>query len=146
LEVTSNAAPEQHSIRRNTSSTATSEDKAYELTTKLLETQKEVTAIFSSNNLMSVGCFEAINDKGLKIPDDISLISFDDFYFFGAGNINISAVLRPTMQMGVEAAMLLVDQIKKKKKARIRCPSGSSSRRISCCAVGEVPTNRLPKP
>ena len=90
-------------------------DSAYELTYKLLETRKKVTAIFSSNNLMSVGCYEAIYDKGMKIPDDISLISFDDFYFFGTGGFNISAVSRPTMQMGVEAAKLLVDQIKKRK-------------------------------
>jgi LacI family transcriptional regulator len=91
-------------------------DSAYQLTTKLLETRKKVTAIFSSNNLMSVGCYEAINDMGMKIPDDISLISFDDFYFFGTGGFNISAVSRPTMQMGVEAAKLLVDHIKKGKK------------------------------
>jgi LacI family transcriptional regulator len=91
-------------------------EKAYELTYKLLETRKKVTAIFSSNNLMSVGCIEAINDKGLKVPDDISLVSFDDFYFFGAGGFNISAVSRPTKQMGVEAARLLVDRMKKGKK------------------------------
>jgi LacI family transcriptional regulator len=65
---------------------------------------------------MSVGCFEAIADKGLKIPDDISLISFDDFYFFGAGGFQISAVSRPTKQMGIEAAMLLVDHMTKGKK------------------------------
>jgi len=123
------------------------QDKAYELTTKLLETKKEVTAIFSSNNLMSVGCFEAINHKGLKIPDDISLISFDDFYFFGAGNINISAVLRPTIQMGVEAAMLLVDQIKTKRR-----PKDQMSKRIILSphlllrGSEKYPTNRLPKP
>lgn len=91
-------------------------DSAYELTHKLLDTRKKVTAIFSSNNLMSVGCYEAIFDMGMKIPDDISLISFDDFYFFGTGGFNISAVSRPTMQMGVEAAKLLVDRIKKGKK------------------------------
>ncbi|MEL7658197.1 MAG: LacI family DNA-binding transcriptional regulator [Bacillota bacterium] len=93
-------------------------DSAYEQTYKLLETRKKVTAIFSSNNLMSVGCYEAIIDFGLKIPDDISLISFDDFYFFGTRSFNISAVSRPTMQMGVEAAKLLVDHIKKGKKQK----------------------------
>ena len=92
------------------------EEKAYELTTKLLNTRKEVTAIFSSNNLMSVGCFEAISDFGLKIPDDIALISFDDFYFFGTRGFNISAVARPTIHMGIEAANILVNRIEKGKK------------------------------
>lgn len=94
------------------------EESAYELTYKLLEKRKDVTAIFSSNNLMSVGCFKAIYDKGLKVPDDISLFSFDDFYFFGTGGFNISAVSRPTKQMGVEAAKLLVDHIKRGKKRK----------------------------
>ncbi len=92
------------------------EERAYELTNRLLETRKKVTAIFSSNNLMSVGCFRSILDKGLKVPDDISLISFDDFYFFDTGSFHISAVERPTKQMGVEAAKLLVDHMKKGKK------------------------------
>lgn len=92
------------------------EDTAYQLTKKLLDTRPEVTAIFSSNNLMSAGCFEAIKDRGLNIPDDISLISFDDFYFFGTNSIKISAVSRPTRQMGIEAANLLVERMKKQKQ------------------------------
>jgi DNA-binding LacI/PurR family transcriptional regulator len=65
---------------------------------------------------MSVGCFEAIADMGLKVPDDISLISFDDFYFFGTSGFHISAVSRPTKQMGVEAAKLLVERMINGKK------------------------------
>jgi len=91
-------------------------DSAYELTYRLLETRKDVTAIFSCNNLMSVGCFEAITNLGMKIPDDISLISFDDFYLFGPSGFNISAISRPTMQMGVEAAKVLTGHLEKGKK------------------------------
>jgi LacI family transcriptional regulator len=91
-------------------------ESGYYLTNKLLENRKEVTAIFSSNNLMSVGCLRAITEKGLKVPDDISLISFDDFYLFGTYGLEISAVARPTTQMGVEAATILMEKVKKGKK------------------------------
>jgi len=91
-------------------------ESAYELTYKLLENRKEVTAIFSSNNMMSVGCIEAITNLGLKIPDDIAFVSFDDFYLFGSGGFNISAISRPTMQMGVEAAKVLTSHLKKGKR------------------------------
>lgn len=88
-------------------------EMAYELTKKLLNKKNRVTAIFSSNNLMSVGCLEAISELGLKIPDDISFISFDDFYFFDTYGFNISVVERPTMQMGIEAANILIEKMKK---------------------------------
>jgi LacI family transcriptional regulator len=91
------------------------EETAYELTKELLDTRPEVTAIFSSNNLMSAGSFEAIKERGLNIPDDIALISFDDFYFFGTNSIRISAVSRPTRQMGIEAANLLIERMKVQK-------------------------------
>lgn len=91
-------------------------ENAYELAARLLDTKKEVTAIFSSNNLMSVGCLQAILDRDLSIPEDIALVSFDDFYLFGSKGINITAVARPTREMGIEAATILVEKMKKGKK------------------------------
>lgn len=99
-------------------------ESSYRLTSKLLETRPEVTAIFSSNNLMSVGCYEAIKENGLNIPEDIALISFDDFYFFNTSGVNISAVSRPTYAMGVEAANVLLERMNHHK------PKNQMSKRV----------------
>ena len=50
----------------------------YEATRKLLSLPQRPTAIFCQNDKMAVGCFDAIRDAGLRIPDDISVIGYDD--------------------------------------------------------------------
>ncbi len=53
-------------------------DSGYEATTYLLEEEKKPTAIFAANDLMAIGSLLAIQRKGLKVPDDISIVGFDD--------------------------------------------------------------------
>jgi len=50
----------------------------YEAAQKLLSLSERPTAIFCQNDKMAMGCFDAIRDAGLKIPDDISVIGYDD--------------------------------------------------------------------
>lgn len=96
----------------------------YELAGQLLSMEERPTAIFVSNNLMTLGCISAINEANLKIPDDISLIGFDDVDVFKMLGLKISVVNRPTTQMGEEAATILFQKMNlsqgKKPKARKR--------------------------
>lgn len=50
----------------------------YELTKKLLENDEIPTAIFVENDTMAVGAYKAIAEKGMVIPDDISIVGFND--------------------------------------------------------------------
>lgn len=86
------------------------EDLAYSLTTKLLTTQKDVTAIFSSNINMSFGCIKAIYDQKLHIPEDISYLGFDDFPMFDRA-LELSVINNPGDQIGQEAAMRLINRM-----------------------------------
>lgn len=91
-------------------------ESAYKLTKELLRTQKTVTAIFSSNNLMSIGCMKAIADSNMTIPDDISFVSAGHLDVFEFNGINISATQGPTMQMGEEAARILIEKLQRSNK------------------------------
>jgi LacI family transcriptional regulator len=53
-------------------------DIAYQLTRNLLALPEPPTAIFSMSDVQALGCLAAIRDAGLHVPDDISLIGFDD--------------------------------------------------------------------
>ncbi len=68
-----------------------------------------VTAIFSCNNVMTLGCIKALRDAGLLIPDDIALVGFDGLDSTLCGNI--SHVSRPTVEMGKEAVNILLQRI-----------------------------------
>ena len=54
------------------------EDSGYEATKKLLNRNINFTAIFASNDQIAFGAIKAIKEKGLKVPEDISVIGFDD--------------------------------------------------------------------
>lgn len=74
-------------------------DSGYHLTKKIIN-NKDITAIFICNNMMTLGSINALNEMGIKIGQDISLLGFDDLEFFTYLGMNISVVSRPTSDMG----------------------------------------------
>lgn len=87
-------------------------ESGYELTNKILSLEKRPTAIFSCNNLMSLGALKSINKYQLKIPDDIALIIFDEIEILNILGMKISNVCRPTKEMGKIAVNNLSKKIK----------------------------------
>ena len=86
-------------------------ESGYEITKEILKKKKRPTAIYACNNMMALGCVKAIVEEGLKIPEDISFICFDDVEMFEIMNLNISTVSRPTVVMGEVAAEMMFDLI-----------------------------------
>lgn len=77
----------------------------------LLNIDRPPTAIFSTNNLMTLGCIEAIYEKNLKIPDDVAVVGFDDMPWSGALNPSLTAVKQPGYELGTTAAELLIKRL-----------------------------------
>lgn len=89
-------------------------NSGYELTKKILMMEHRATAIFSSNNMMTLGCIKALNEYGYVISRDISLISFDELETLNILGIKLSAIRRPTVEMGRIAMELLIKRISQK--------------------------------
>ncbi len=87
------------------------ETGGYQAAMNLLELELRPTAIFSVNNLMTMGTLKAINEKGLRIPDDISVIGFDDMPWLTLITPPLTAVRQPVYKMGAEAAKLLFERM-----------------------------------
>ena len=86
-------------------------DGGYEAMMRLCKLQKRPTAIFISNYDMTIGAYLAINYLRLKIPDDISVIGFDNFPLANVVNPPLSFAEQPTNVMGTEAGKLLYRRI-----------------------------------
>lgn len=86
-------------------------DSGYHFTKKIIKENKDVTAIFSSNNMMTLGVINALNEMNVKIGEDISLLGFDDLEFFTYLGLNISVVSRQTSEMGKIAFEILLKKI-----------------------------------
>jgi len=84
-------------------------ENGYQSTMALLNNQQKPTAIFALNNQIAIGVMKAVNEAGLSIPEDISLISFDDQDFFELLSPPLSAVKQPMKAIGKRAVALLFD-------------------------------------
>src|SRR5260370_9378693 len=80
----------------------------------VLDLDEPPTAIFSGNNLMSIGALQAIGNRGLLVPEDVALVGFDDFPFpwSDAFRPHLTTVAQPTYELGRRAAELLVQRLK----------------------------------
>ncbi len=72
----------------------------YDCTQELLKLKNPPTAIFCSNDRMAVGAYEAIKENGLKIPDDISIIGYDDEEVARHLTPQLSTLVLPHRDMG----------------------------------------------
>ncbi len=90
------------------------EQNGYLETKLLLKNEKNITAIFSVSNLISLGALRAIYEEGLKVPDDISIISFDDQPYSDYLATPMTTVTQKNKEMGQIAIKLLINQIESK--------------------------------
>ena len=69
------------------------------------------TALVTGNNLATIGVMRAIRERGLRVPEDISLVGFDDFEWADCFEPRLTLVAQPCAEIGRQAAALLVERI-----------------------------------
>jgi len=77
----------------------------YDYMTRLLEQQPAMTAVFAGSDLLAAGALQALYERGIRVPDEASVIGFDDTY---AKHLAppLTTVRQPMFEMGVQAAAL----------------------------------------
>jgi LacI family transcriptional regulator len=77
----------------------------------LLESARDLTAVVAANDMLAVGCYGALDELGLRCPEDVSVIGFNDMPFVDRLRPPLSTVRFPHTQVGTEAARLLIERI-----------------------------------
>lgn len=90
-------------------------ENGYSSTRLLLLNEDRPTAIFALNNQIALGAMKAINEAGLHIPDDISLLSFDEQYYFELLSPPLSSIKQPMEALGRTAVQTLFELLEDKK-------------------------------
>lgn len=93
--------------------------QARRATNQLLSSDERPTAIFAANNLLAEGAWRAAQDRGLRIPSDLSLVAFDDAAWMSMVEPGITAVVQDPGAIGVAAVEAVL--------AKIRMPSSPST-------------------
>lgn len=91
----------------------------------LLELASPPTAIFASNDVMAMGAMDAVRSRGLRVPEDVSILGFDDIPQAASVRPSLTTVRQPLEEMGRLATQMLLDRIKNPEKeiSRIELPT-----------------------
>lgn len=78
---------------------------------RLLDAHPEVTALFAANYEMTMGMMIALNERGISIPDEISVIGFDNREFARALHPRLTIITQPTEAIAQEAAETMLRRL-----------------------------------
>lgn len=76
---------------------------------RFLDLKRPPTAIFASNDVMAMAAMDAVRQRGLRIPEDVSILGFDDVPQASLVRPSLTTVRQPLEQMGRTAAQILLD-------------------------------------
>jgi LacI family transcriptional regulator len=92
-------------------------EHAIEATIRLFSGRNRPTALFTVDSLMTQGALLALRSMGLSIPQEVSLVGFDDFNLATFTDPQITVVAQPIAEIGPLAARLLLERLEGKKMA-----------------------------
>ena len=90
-----------------------SPELGYEATRKLLASHKPFTALFAFNDISAMGAIRALREAKLRVPDDVSVVGFDDIQSAAYQNPALTTVRQPLREMGRIAAETLLRRIRR---------------------------------
>lgn len=105
---------------------------------ELLKLAEPPTVVFAANNLMALGALQAIKAKGLKMPDGISLASFDDVTWFELLEPPVTAIAQPTRELGAAAVRMLLERVEEGRRPESMILEAELVIRGSCDRPGGV--------
>lgn len=88
-----------------------SPEVGYSATKSLLATGEKFTALFAFNDISAIGAIRALEEMGLRVPADVSVLGFDDIYAAEFHNPALTTIRQPLFEMGRLAAETLLKRL-----------------------------------
>lgn len=85
--------------------------EGYDLGQKLLAQGRGFTTLFAFNDISAIGAIRAFLDNGLAVPEDVSVVGFDDIMSAAFLNPSLTTVRQPLREMGETAARILLERL-----------------------------------
>lgn len=83
----------------------------YEATQKVLDSN--VSAVFCADDILAIGLYRGLNERGLHVPGDLSIIGYDDIDLDQYVYPRLTTIAQPVVEIGRESARLLVNRLEK---------------------------------
>lgn len=94
------------------------EAAGYAAAEQLMSLRTPPTAIFAGNDLAAIGVLTHLQQTGVRVPEDVSVVGYDDTLLAGIGPVSLTTVHQPRQQFGRLATELLLDRIGGRAEAR----------------------------
>lgn len=91
------------------------QEEGYKAAQELFNLEVKPTAVFASNDQMAMGVYKAAQENNIKIPEQLSVVGFDDIAAASHLNPPLTTVNQPTYRMGQKAVEILIKKIKGQK-------------------------------
>jgi LacI family transcriptional regulator len=85
---------------------------------RLLESAPRLTAIFAQSDLLALGAIAALRARGMRVPEDVSVVGFDDIPVSSVFDPPLTTVRQPMREVGELAARLIGDRAASSRKAK----------------------------
>jgi DNA-binding LacI/PurR family transcriptional regulator len=89
----------------------TSPELGYPVVEQLLTHHRSFTAVLSFNDVAAIGCIRALHDSGLRVPQDVSVVGFDDIKEAAFQTPSLTTIRQPLHHMGTIAVQLLLKKL-----------------------------------
>ena len=115
------------------------EQSGYEAARALISGRRCPDAMFAENDLLAIGVIHALRERGLRVPEDVGVVGFDDIPLAAFPEIGLTTIAQPKEEMGRRAALLLAEAIDRMK-------GQESSGGLSSAQPGSAPVQAMLEP
>lgn len=91
--------------------------------TELLERVPDIDAVFAANDLMAAGALDVLADRGIRVPDDVAVVGFDDSPIARRTDPQLTTMRQPFDRISHEMVRLLVERISGRETASVKLPT-----------------------
>jgi LacI family transcriptional regulator len=92
----------------------------YDNLLKLIKSDNIPDAVFAGNDLIALGILHCAQEQGLRVPEDLGIIGFDDIPYADLPQVQLTTIAQPKYQMGKYAIELLLKELNDKTKREIK--------------------------